>query len=269
MRMRRGATRGGSWDAGRAGGPCGPFYGRASGVAGKACSRLAQGVVICYSIALMPSQSAERRPYRSPRRTAQAQATRGAVLSAARRLFVEKGYAATSREEIAAAAGVAVQTLATVAPGKRGLLQAVLDEAGRDAAGEPLPVTMRSHLRDLRAEPDAAALLRAHARSSAAVSRHTAGLAEALRRAAAADPELAALWRTWQRQRRQGQAAVVDLLTRRTPPLRPGLSRDEAADVLWTLTDDALHDALVEERGWAPERFATWLGDAMCALLLG
>lgn len=216
----------------------------------------------------MAIQSEAHRPYRSPRRTAQAQATRAAVLDAARRLFAEKGYAATSREEIAAAAGVAVQTLATVAPGKRGLLRAVLEGAARDKAGEPLPVTMRSHLRDLRAETDAAALLRAHARSSAALSHRTAGLAETLRRAAGADPDLAGLWSDWQRQRRRGQAAVVDLLAQRTPPLRPGLSREEAADVLWALTDDALHDSLVGDRGWAAGRFAAWLGEAMCALLL-
>lgn len=215
----------------------------------------------------MSGQFAQRRSYHSPHRDAQAQATRRAVLDAARRLFVEQGYAATSREQVAAAAGVAVQTLATVAQGKRGFLRAVLDEAVR-RDGEPLPVTMRSHLRDLRAEPDATALLHAHARSSAALSRHTAGLAEALRRAAAADPELAALWTDWQRQRRRGQAAVVDLLAQRTPPLRPDLGRDEAADVLWALTDDSLHDALAGDRGWTAERFATWLGDAMCALLL-
>jgi AcrR family transcriptional regulator len=217
---------------------------------------------------MMSSQPAERRRYRSPRRSAQAQATRRAVLDAARRLFVSQGYAATSREQVAAAAGVAVQTLATVAPAKRGLLQAVLEEAGRDERGAPLPVTMRSQLRDLRAAPDAAALLRAHARSSAALSRRTAGLAETLRRAAAADPELAAMWSDWQRQRRRGQAAVVDLLAQHTPPLRAGLGRDEAADVLWALTDDALHDSLVGERGWSAEGFAAWLGEAMCALLL-
>ncbi len=190
------------------------------------------------------------------------------MLDAARRLFVAQGYAATSREQIAREAGVAVQTLATVAAGKRGLFEAVLAEAGRTEDGQALPVTMRSHLRDLREAPDAAALLRRHARSSAEVSRRTAGLAEALRRAAAAEPALAALWSDWQAQRRRGQATVLDLLAQRTPPLRPGLSAAEAADVLWALTDDALHDALVGERGWSEARFAAWLGEALCAELL-
>jgi AcrR family transcriptional regulator len=208
-----------------------------------------------------------RRAYRSPHRDAQARATRRAVLDAARSLFVTQGYAATSREQVARAAGVAVQTVTAVAGSKRALLEAVVDDAGR-RDGQPLPLALRSWLQELREQPDAAALLRAHARSSAAVSEHTAAVTETLRRAAAADPLLAETWEDLQRQRRRGQATVVDLLAQRTPPLRPELSAAEAADVLWALTDDALHDALVGTAGWPAERFAAWLGDAMCALLL-
>jgi AcrR family transcriptional regulator len=189
------------------------------------------------------------------------------VLDAARRLFAERGYASTTREDVARAADVAVQTVAAVAGTKRALLEAVVNDAARGEAG-PLPVALRSWLQDLREHGDAASLLRAHARSSAAVSAQTASVAETLRRAAAAEPQLAELWDDLQGRRRSGQATVVELLAQRTPPLRPGLTHGEAADVLWALTDDALHDALVGERGWTGERFATWLGEAMCSLLL-
>jgi AcrR family transcriptional regulator len=210
----------------------------------------------------------KKRSYRSPRRREQALATRRAVLDAARALFASRGYAATSREDVARAAGVAVPTVATVAPTKRALLEAVLDDAGR-RDGQPLPLALRSWLQDLRAvQHDPAALLRAHGRSSSAVSENGAAVTEAVRRAAAADPAIAELWSDLQAQRRRGQATVVDLLAQRGSPLRPGLSNAEAADLLWVLTDDALHTALVTERGWAPERFAAWLGEAMCALLL-
>ena len=185
-------------------------------------------------------------------------------MAAARRLFATQGYAATSREEIAQAAGVAVPTVG----GKRDVLLAVLRAAATGPDGEPLPVAMRSRLQDLRDLPDSAALLRVHARASAAVSAAAGDAAEILRRAAHADTRLAAVWDDFQRQRRRGQAAVVDLLVRRTPPLRPGLTPAEAGDILWTLTDDALHTSLVGECGWTPDRFAAWLGDTMCALLL-
>jgi AcrR family transcriptional regulator len=211
----------------------------------------------------------EKRPYRSPRRQEQARATRRAVLDAAAELFASRGYAATSREDVARAAGVAVPTVATVAATKRALLEAVLDDAGR-RDGQPLPLALRSWLQDLRAvQHDPAALLRAHARSSSAVSAHTAAVTEAVRRAAGADASIAELWADLTVQRRRGQATVVELLAQAGSSLRPGLSPAEAADVLWVLTDDALHTALVGDRGWTQERFAGWLGEAMCALLLG
>jgi hypothetical protein len=93
-------------------------------------------------------------------------------------------------------------------------------------------------------------------------------VAEAVRRAAAADPEIAATWESLQQQRLRGQATVVELLAGHGS-LHPSLSRAEAADVLWALTDDALYHALVVERGWRPERFAAWLAGAMESLLLG
>ncbi|HXA28322.1 MAG TPA: TetR family transcriptional regulator [Candidatus Angelobacter sp.] len=189
------------------------------------------------------------------------------MLDAARVLFATHGYAATSREQVARAAGVAVQTVAAVAGTKRALLEAVVDDAGR-GDGQPLPVALRSWLQELREQPSGDALLRAHARSSAAVSERTAAVTETLRRAAAADAALAELWSDLQRQRRRGQATVVELLASRTPPLRADLTSAEAADVLWALSDDSLHSALVGEAGWTAERFAGWLGDTMCALLL-
>lgn len=208
-----------------------------------------------------------RRPYRSGRREAQARATRAAILEAARRLFAARGYASTTREAIAREAEVAVQTVGAVFGTKRALLDALVAESDRGDAGTP-PAAMRSWPHELREQRDGEALLRHHAAGSRGVSERTAAITEVVRRAAAADPEIAELWDSLQRQRHRGQATVVELLTALTP-LRAGLSRAEAADVLWTLTDDSLYHSLVVERAWRPERFDAWLGDAMCSLLLG
>ena len=225
-----------------------------------------------YSIVTKADESAgapepTRRAYRSPHRKEQARATRQAILDAARRLFVTQGYGATSREQVARAAGVAAQTVAAVVGTKRAMLEAILDDATRNH-GEPLPLALRSWLQDLREQPSSTELLRHHARSSSRVSARTAGVMEAVRRGAAADAGIAELWADLQRQRRRAQSTVVELLLQRDPPLQPGLTPAEAADVLWALTDDALHHGLVDERGWPPERFEAWLGDAMCRLLL-
>jgi len=214
-----------------------------------------------YSIVDTSNQAGERRQYQSLRRTAQARATRAAILDAARTLFASRGYASTTREAISREAGVAVQTVGAVFGTKRALLDALVAEADRGDSNAP-PAAMRSWLQDLREQPDAPTLLRHHAASSRRVSERTATLSEVVRRAAAADPEVAELWRSLQQQRLRAQATVVELLASRAP-LRGDLTRSEAADLLWTLTDDALYHALVIERGWRPERFDAWLAEAM------
>ena len=206
------------------------------------------------------------RIYQSAQRAAQARATRAAILDAARHLFVAAGYAGTTRQAIARRAGVAVQTVGAVFGTKRAVLDALVAEADRGDGSAP-SAAMRSWPQDLREQPDAAALLHHHAAGSRRASERSGGVMEVVRRAAAADPEIADLWASLQAQRLRGQATVVELLTARWP-LRPDVSRGEAADLLWALTDDSLHHALVVERGWSAQRFETWLGETMCAALL-
>src|SRR5437879_10486221 len=93
-----------------------------------------------------------KRPYQSTLRGAQAQSTREAVIDASARLFVEKGYAATSIEEIAAAAGVSRATVFTSVGGKAKLLKTALDVAivGDDA---PIALPNRPRSQSIRAEP--------------------------------------------------------------------------------------------------------------------
>jgi AcrR family transcriptional regulator len=85
-----------------------------------------------------------KRPYRSPRRREQAEETRRRLLTASRRLFVQQGYAGATIESIAAAAGVAVQTVYAAFGSKQGILLALLDEMaaairrGSCASGSPL-----------------------------------------------------------------------------------------------------------------------------------
>jgi hypothetical protein len=50
--------------------------------------------------------------------------------------------------------------------------------------------------------------------------------------------------------------------------LRPGLSVEEARDLLWTLNSLAVHDLLVLRLGWSPERFRDWLAAALARELL-
>src|ERR671919_655371 len=79
-----------------------------------------------------------KRPYRSPGREAQARRTQERIVDAARRLWVEHGFAATTMEAIAAEAKVAVQTVYGAFGSKGGILTALLGRLEAEAGGETL-----------------------------------------------------------------------------------------------------------------------------------
>jgi len=62
-------------------------------------------------------------------RARQAAETRRTVLSAATRLFIERGWAATTLAAVAAEAGTAVETVYSAFGSKSGLLIAAIDVA--------------------------------------------------------------------------------------------------------------------------------------------
>jgi AcrR family transcriptional regulator len=77
-------------------------------------------------------------------------AKRGQIASAARKLFLEQGYAATSMDALAAEAGVSKQTLYVYFPTKLDLLRAILeDEVTAISAGDTRSPEIHS-LEDLR-----------------------------------------------------------------------------------------------------------------------
>src|ERR687884_2044258 len=81
-----------------------------------------------------------KRAYDSPRRRAQAAATRRDILDAAQRLFERRGYAATTMGAIAAEAGVALKTVYVAFETKSGLLRALWHLLLRgDEADIPIP----------------------------------------------------------------------------------------------------------------------------------
>ena len=68
----------------------------------------------------------DKRPYRSPLRREQAEATRQRILEAGLRLFAERGYAASSISQIALEAGVSSETIYASVGSKRGIIDALL-----------------------------------------------------------------------------------------------------------------------------------------------
>jgi len=206
-----------------------------------------------------------KRPYQSTLRGAQAQSTRGAVVAAAARLFADKGYAATSIEEIAAAAGVSRATVFTSVGGKARLLKTALDVAivGDD---EPVALPDRPRSKAIRAEPDPRKYLALYAELVTEIDGRLAAIHEAVRGAAGVDPSARALWESHLAQHRQGAANVIGDLIRKGG-IRPDLDPESAADIVWLLGPGAYH-MLVNRRGWSPKRFQVWLTETFISQLL-
>jgi AcrR family transcriptional regulator len=206
-----------------------------------------------------------KRTYQSTLRGAQAQSTREAVIAAAGRLFAEQGYAATSIDDIAAAAGVSRATVFTSVGGKPKLLKTALDVAivGDD---EPVPLPERPRSKAIRAERDPRKYLALYAEMVTEMDGRMAGIHEALRGAAGVDPDARALWESHLAQHRQGAANVIADLMRKGR-LKKGLEPAAAADIVWLL-GPGMYYMLVHRRGWPPQRFQAWLTETFISQLL-
>jgi AcrR family transcriptional regulator len=191
---------------------------------------------------------------------------RRAVLDAARTLFLERGYGATTIEGISSASDVSQATVYRLFSSKKGILKALLDTtvAGDD---EPVPVAERSHVRSLldatRPEDSLARL----AAVSVDINTRTAPLYRILVSAASSDTDAAAILDDLTRQRQEGQGRVATALAR-AKALRPGLRAHDAGDIIHALASPELYHLFVIDRAWSPARYERWLAQALAGQLL-
>lgn len=200
------------------------------------------------------------------RRQRRARQTRRRILAAAQELFAQRGYTATTIQQIADRADVAWQTVYSVFKTKAAILSAVFDVAiaGDD---EPVPVRERPWVHAIQDAGDPLEKMRIFGRHLREAGARTAGVLSVIESAAATDPQIAALWRTLQDQRLYGMTLAADHL-QQAGALRPGLSAARAADILWLYTGPWAYRALVTERGWTPEEYETWITGTLHAQLM-
>lgn len=191
---------------------------------------------------------------------------RAAVIDAARELFLERGYGATTVEAISAQADVPAATVYRLFGSKLGILKALLDVSivGDD---EDVPMAERPHVRAMLAAADPRAQLAGFVTISADVNDRVAPMYRILVGAAASDADAAALLDTLTAQRQQGQRLIARSLAR-AGALRPGLRERDAADVIHALLSPELYRLLVVDRGWKTARYQTWLTDTLVDQLL-
>jgi AcrR family transcriptional regulator len=185
-----------------------------------------------------------------------ARQTRHRMLRAARELFVEHGYGATTLQDVADRAAVAVQTIYFTFGNKRSLLKELVDVtiAGDD---EPVATMDRQWFRDAMAAGTAEAHLRMHVAGTRAVLDRIAPITNMVVAAAGADPEIARLWPQDSDPRFTVQSTAAGALMAK-PGARADVSPEHAADLLYGVLSTELYLLFVGERGWSPERWEQW-----------
>jgi AcrR family transcriptional regulator len=180
------------------------------------------------------------------------QATRQSVIAAARRLFSERGYAGSSIEAIAEAAGVAVPTVYAAFGNKRSILRALLAAVVDDERPRPVAERMREEAAGV---PDPATRVQKMMRLLVSLTAQSAEVLPIIRGAAAMDPEIQSLLdEVYDRIYMDCQTAAR---------LAIGVASDDArtrglADVTFALTSSDLFDLLTGKRGWSVAEYERW-----------
>jgi AcrR family transcriptional regulator len=203
----------------------------------------------------------ESRRYHSPLRAEQADQTRQRVLTAARELFLEHGYAGTKVDEVARAAGVSPDTVYVSLGGKKGLLEGVWAMA---VAGptEPAFADEDEQVAAIAAATDAPERLRRLVALSCDRLARVSPVHAVLRAAAdghsfAAELQARMLSSRLDTQSRNLRAVIGD-------GLREGLTFEEAAEHYSALLSPELFHLLTVVRRWDPERYETWVSEILC-----
>lgn len=205
-----------------------------------------------------------KRSYDGSHRRSRADAAARRVVVEARRLLLSRGYVKTTVTDVASAAGVSPETVHKRFGGKPGLVKAVFD-AG--IAGEGSRSTEEIADEVSRHEADPVRRLRAFGGLVGEVTPRVAPLMLLVRAAAEHDAELAQVWDRMNAERLARMSGHARRLAA-DGQLRAGVGVEEARDVLWAYSSADLYDVLVRRRGWDPQRYGRWVGDAFVAALL-
>jgi AcrR family transcriptional regulator len=195
------------------------------------------------------------------RRAEYAQATRNAILSAARDLFTEKGYFATRADEIAHKARVSPTTVYAVGGGKHGLLRTLIHEG---ATAEDTPQIIET----IKSIDEPEALIRYLVHTTRVKFDQWSGLMRQVTAAAAQDPAVHESLEIAHGRLRDGLALGAHQLAQ-VGALREGMDADGATDVLWFYLCNSAYFIRTDDLGWPPEGSETWLTQALLFALLG
>jgi AcrR family transcriptional regulator len=193
----------------------------------------------------------------SSHRQRQAEATRARIAEAARRLFAEDGYGATSIEAIAAEAGVGVRTVYSIFGAKREILSLICERWLEQAQA-------RERAAAVLAEPDPRRRLNAAAAWLVALYATDFDVVMIFEAATDESPQTRALLRSKLAGRNEVMDAMIASLEGhlRVPTA-------EAQAIFRALATPGVYRELVHESSWTAERLTTWLTDLLTRSIYG
>ena len=194
-----------------------------------------------------PSQ--ERPP--PTRRAIQAEQTRADILSAARRLFASQGYAATSVKDIAADAGVSVQTVYDSIGSKADLVRRLNDLIDSEARVFEIAMTVPT-------ETDPVAVAGVGAKITRRIIERCSDILRTGLEAARAEPDLAYVIEEGGRRHRAGALAVAERLAA-LDALDPRLSVADAATTIAAVADFRVALFLIDDHGFDLDAVEAWM----------
>lgn len=194
------------------------------------------------------------RPYRSPRREAEAATTRASVIAAAERLFIRDGYAATSLRSIAAEAGVSVPTVQQQGP-KHALLIAAFEVAFAGDEGAHA-LAERPAMAAIMSEPDVDIAIDRYVAYLDEANVRAAGIVRAMAAAADADPMAREAYQELEGRRQRDMAIAAGWFVGRG--LIPADRALDAADLLGYILSADAYVYFTGSRQWTREQWMRW-----------
>ena len=132
---------------------------------------------------------------------------------------------------------------------------------------QAVPAEQRAYVQRIQAATTAREKLAIYAVAVVDIQSRLAPIVRAVEAAAAAEPELAAIWlEISERRARNMRLFAADLV--RTGEVRPDLDPGRVADVIWATNGPEMYMLLVKRRGWTEAELSAWLADAWARLLL-
>lgn len=194
------------------------------------------------------------------RREEYAEATRRAIVAAARQLFSEHGYFATKVDEIAALARVAPATVYAVSGGKQGLLRTLMETVITD----PIVEATTERVAQL---DDPSVILNLVAKTVRGMREESGDVMRVLLNTA---PHDKAVFESLGIATARHRKAFVPIAQRLMDlgALRDGFDLDQVVDVLWFYFGYSGLFTLHDENGWSYDRAERWLCDEASRALL-